>query len=90
MRPVLNTIAFGGVPTGIMNAQDADRAVTISSCSAGTPIGTAAEARSGMSVAASAVFDAPRSELERLRLPEETVASIVARDQHHRHRLHRL
>ena len=26
MRPVLNTIAFGGVPTGIMNAQDADRA----------------------------------------------------------------
>ena len=57
MRPVLNTIAFGGVPTGIMNAQDADRAVTISSCSAGTPIGTAAEARSGMSVAASAVLD---------------------------------
>ncbi len=34
--------------------------------------------------AASAVFDAPRSELERLRLPEETVASIVARDQHQR------
>ncbi|MER3427916.1 MAG: DNA-protecting protein DprA [Pyrinomonas sp.] len=34
--------------------------------------------------AASAVFDAPRSELERLRLPEETIASIVARDQHQR------
>lgn len=33
---------------------------------------------------ARAVFDAPRTELERLGLSEETVASIIARDQHER------
>ena len=34
-RPLPNTIAFGGVPTGIMNPQDAAIATGATSCSTG-------------------------------------------------------
>src|SRR5512144_624285 len=55
--PVPNTIAFGGVPTGIMNAQLAAIVAGSSSSGGGTPSAGASAARIGSIVATCAVFD---------------------------------
>ena len=56
-KPVEYTIAFGGVPTGIIKAQDAPRPIIIAKPSGGIFSACAMEIKIGTSKAALAVFD---------------------------------
>ena len=56
-KPVEYTIAFGGVPTGIIKAQDAPRPIIIAKPSGGIFNACAIEIKIGTSKAALAVFE---------------------------------
>lgn len=56
MSPVLNTIAFGGVATGSMKAQDAARVNGRTKCVTAMPISSATAAKIGTSSAVLAVL----------------------------------
>lgn len=55
--PVPNIIAFGGVATGIMNAQDAERVAGIINSNGSRPIDSASAASSGSAIWVVAVFE---------------------------------
>ena len=58
IKPVPNTIAFGGVATGSIKAQDAPIPIISTKTSLGIPICSAIAANTGTKSAADAVFDA--------------------------------
>ncbi len=71
MRPLPNTIAFGGVATGIINAHEADSVAGIMSIKGFILIATATEARIGRIISVVAVFEV--SSVRKVRL-KQTIA----------------